>query len=146
MRHMSAYHIDYENHFDIVFSIGVVHHLEHPELALQEMVKATKPGGQVLIWVYGLENNEWIVNVVDPLRRALFSRLPIGLVHHLALYPTALLWAGLRFGAGQIEYFLLIRGMTFRHLRSIVFDQMLPKIANYWPREMVERLMRGAGL
>ena len=67
------------------------------------------------------------------MRRALFSRLPIGLVHHLALYPTALLWAGLRFGAGQTEYFRLIRGVTFRHLRSIVFDQMLPKIANYWP-------------
>ena len=46
VRHMSAYQIDYENHFDIVFSIGVVHHLEHPELALQEMVKATKPGGR----------------------------------------------------------------------------------------------------
>jgi hypothetical protein len=31
-------------------------------------------------------------------------------------------------------------------LRSIVFDQMLPKIANYWPRETVEHLMTGAGL
>jgi SAM-dependent methyltransferase len=143
---MSAYEIDYENHFDIAFSIGVIHHLEHPEVALWQMVKATKPGGQVLIWVYGRENNEWIVNALDPLRRALFSRLPIGLVHHLALYPTALLWTGLRCGVGRTEYSRLIRGMTFRHLRSIVFDQMLPKIANYWPRETVELLMRGAGL
>jgi hypothetical protein len=28
----------------------------------------------------------------------------------------------------------------------IVFDQMLPKIAHYWPRAAVERLLTGAGL
>ena len=32
------------------------------------------------------------------------------------------------------------------HLRSIVFDQMLPKIAHYWPRDVVERMMRDAKL
>jgi SAM-dependent methyltransferase len=146
VREMSAYEIEYENHFDIVFSIGVVHHLEHPEIALRQMVKATKPGGRVLIWVYGLENNEWIVKVLDPMRKAVFSRLPIKFVHHLALYPAALLWTGLRLGVGRNEYFRLIRGISFRHLRSIVFDQMLPKIANYWPLKTVESLMRDAGL
>jgi len=120
VRAMSAYEIDYLDHFDIAFSIGVIHHLEFPETALRQMAKATKPGGRVLIWVYGLENNQWIVKGLDPARKALFSRLPIKLVHHLAVYPTALLWAGLRLGIGRTEYFRLIRGMTFRHLRSIV--------------------------
>ena len=27
-----------------------------------------------------------------------------------------------------------------------MFDQMIPRIANYWPKETVERLMRQAGL
>jgi hypothetical protein len=27
-----------------------------------------------------------------------------------------------------------------------VFDQMLPKIAHYWPRETVERMLREQGL
>jgi hypothetical protein len=31
-------------------------------------------------------------------------------------------------------------------MRSIVFDQMLPRIANYWKREEVEGLLRDAGL
>jgi SAM-dependent methyltransferase len=146
VREMSAYEIDYTDCFDITFSIGVIHHLEFPELALRQMVKATKPGGRVLIWVYGLENNEWLVNVLDPIRKALLSRLPTWLLHHLALYPTAVLWLGLRLGAGRIEYFRFLRGLTFRHLRSIVFDQMLPKIAHYWPRPIVEGLMRKAGL
>jgi SAM-dependent methyltransferase len=144
----SAYDLGFADAFDIVFSIGVIHHLEFPEKALAQMVKAAKPGGKVLIWVYGRENNGWIVTIVDPLRRALFSRLPIGLVHHLSLYPAALLWVALRLGVGvgRIAYFRLLRRLGFSHLRSIVFDQMLPKIANYWPRETVERLMTGAGL
>jgi hypothetical protein len=31
-------------------------------------------------------------------------------------------------------------------LRSIVFDQMLPRIAHYWPRDEVIELMTEAGL
>jgi hypothetical protein len=67
-------------------------------------------------------------------------------VHHLSIYPAALLWLALRLGFGRIEYLRLLRRLDFPHLRSIVFDQMLPKIANYWPRETVVRLMREAGL
>ena len=110
------------------------------------MVKATKPGGNVLIWVYGFENNEWIVRFFNPLRRVFFSRLPISVVHHLSLYPAALLWVGLRVGFGRIKYFNLLRKVDFANLRSIVFDQMLPKIANYWRREAVRDLMTKAGL
>jgi SAM-dependent methyltransferase len=142
----SAYAIPYRDMFDVVFSIGVVHHLEYPERALAQMVQAARPGGRVLIWVYGRENNRWIAVFVDPLRRTLFSRLPVVMVHHLAIYPTALLWLGLRLGVGHIAYFRMLRSFTFRHLRSIVFDQMLPKIAHYWSREAVESLLRAQKL
>jgi SAM-dependent methyltransferase len=146
VRRLSAYDIDEHDRFDIVFSIGVIHHLEFPERAVRAMAAAAKPGGRVLIWVYGHENNEWIVRLLDPLRKALFSRLPIGFVHHLSLYPAALLWLALRLGAGRIAYFRLLRRFAFRHLRSIVFDQMLPKIAHYWSRDEAIDLLRQAGL
>lgn len=142
----SAYDIGHTDEFDIAYSIGVIHHLQEPARALAGMAAAVKPGGRVLIWVYGLENNRWIVTFLDPLRKALFSRLPVAMVHHLAIYPTAVLWLLLRAGIGRIAYFQLVRGFSFRHLRSIVFDQMLPKIANYWPRGTVERMMHDAGL
>jgi SAM-dependent methyltransferase len=146
VREISAYEIPYENEFDVSFSLGVIHHLEQPALALANMVKATKPGGKVLIWVYGRENNEWIVRFVDPLRKELLSRLPIRLLDHLSLYPTALLWLALRLGAGRTEYMRLIRRFGFRHLHEIVFDQLLPRTARYWTRAEVTQLMRGAGL
>lgn len=142
----SAYEIGEDGVYDVVFSIGVIHHLQSPERALAQMVRAAKPGGRVLIWVYGYENNEWIVRFFDPLRRALFSRLPIAFVHHLSLYPTIALWMALRLGFGSIAYFELLRRMAFPHVRSIVFDQMLPKTAHYWPRARVEALLSEPGL
>jgi hypothetical protein len=110
------------------------------------MFRALKPGGRLAIWVYGYENNEWIVRYFNPLRKALFSRLPISFVHHLSLYPTMLLWLILRLGLFRIEYMKLLRQFDFPHIRSIVFDQMLPKIANYWKKDEVERLLAEAGL
>lgn len=146
LRRQSAYAIDADESFDIVFSIGVIHHLEAPERALSTMVKAAKPGGKVLIWVYGRENNGLIVHLLNPLRRLLFSRLPVGFVHHLSLYPALTVWLALRLGLDSMEYHRLLRRLSLRHLRSIIFDQMLPKIANYWPREKVASMMQNSGL
>jgi len=146
LRRLSAYDIDDDDRFDIVFSIGVIHHLAAPEKALAAMVKAAKPAGKVLIWVYGRENNAPIVFLLTPLRKLVLSRLPIGLVHHLSLYPSLALWLALRLGLDSIEYFRMLQRLSFRHLRSIVFDQMLPKIAHYWPRETVDAMMRRSGL
>ena len=146
VRTLNIYELEPSASYDVVFSIGVIHHLQEPLKALRAMVGAAKPGGRVLIWVYGRENNGWIVTLLTPLRKAIFSRAPIGLVHHLSLYPTMVLWLLLRLSGGGLEYFRLLRKFTFRHLRSIVFDQMLPKIAHYWRRSEVEQLMADAGL
>lgn len=146
VRRVSAYALPYQDEFDVVFSIGVIHHLEHPAAALAGMARAAKPGGKVMIWVYGAENNRWLTVALNPLRRAVFSRLPVGLVHHLSLYPAALLWVLLRLGTRPIRYFELIAQFGFAHLRAIVFDQMLPRIAHYWTKAEVEALMRAAGL
>ena len=142
----SAYQINESDRFDIAFSIGVVHHLEDPKLALSNMVKSVRIGGSVLIWVYGYENNEWIVKYFNPLRNMLFSRLPISVVHFLSIFPTLFLYIYIRLTKGKTEYINLIRKFSFSHLRSILFDQMLPKIANYYKEEEVKFLMESVGL
>ena len=110
----SAYDLPFDDRFDVAFSIGVIHHLEHPERALESMARAVKPGGRVLIWVYGRENNRWLVSVLDPLRRALFSRIADRLMHHLSLYPAALVCGLLlRLGLRPIDYFRLLGELRF---------------------------------
>lgn len=142
----SAYDIGECDRFDIAFSIGVIHHLEHPELAVQQMVKATVPGGTVLVWLYGKENNEWLLRWFDPLRQKLFGNAPLWLVFQISRGLTALLWLALRLGLSQIEYFRLIRRFSFRHLHAIVFDQMIPRIAKHYTRDEAIALLEGAGL
>jgi SAM-dependent methyltransferase len=146
VRRQSIYDISEESSFDIAFSIGVIHHLEQPEAALMRLVRATRPGGYVLIWVYGRENMGWLVRLFDPVRRILFARMPLRMVYHLSLFPAALVWVILRLGLGRIEYYQLLRRFTFSQLRVIVFDQMIPRITHYWPRREVEKLMSSAGL
>jgi SAM-dependent methyltransferase len=146
VRHQSIYEIPEENCFDVAFSIGVLHHLADPEAALQCLVRAVKPRGHILIWVYGRENISWLTRYFDPIRKTLFSRLPLRVVYHFSLYPSFMLWLGLRIGLSHLEHYRLYRRFSFKHLRSIVFDQMIPRISNYWPRVFVETLCRNAGL
>jgi SAM-dependent methyltransferase len=142
----SAYELPWRDEFDIAFSIGVIHHLEFPERGLEAMVRATKPGGDIAIWVYGRRNNGWLLWALDPARKFLLSRLPVSWVHALSIVPTVMLWVMLRIGFNQIAYFRLLKTFSIRHLRSIVFDQMVPRIAHYWTQSEVDALMQGAGL
>jgi SAM-dependent methyltransferase len=146
IRHLSIYEIPDTNAFDIVFSIGVVHHLANPDAALARMTQAARPGGQVLVWLYGAENNGWIVKFFNPLRRALFSRMPLKVVHVLSIPLTAILWLGLRAGLARQPYLRLIRGFSFRHMRAIVFDHMIPRIADYYTQTEAIALLTRAGL
>ena len=146
VRYQSIYDLQETGEFDIVFSIGVIHHLTEPGFAIGRMVQAAKPRGHIVIWVYGRENMGMYVHVMTPLRRAFFSWMPVSLVRLLALVPAGILWLLLRLGVFRIEYFRLLRRFSFAHLHHIVFDQMLPHIARYWTREEARSLLEQAGL
>ena len=144
--YQSIYGIAYENEFDSVFSIGVIHHLEKPEEAIKNLVRALKPGGKLLIWVYAREGNEWIIKYVNSLRKFLFSRLPPALTNLLA-YPFSIpLFLYLKIFPHSRPYFKQLAVFRFWHVHSIVFDQLLPKIANYWSRDEALNLLKDKGL
>lgn len=41
-----------ENHFDFVYSFGVIHHTPNPEQVISEIEKVIKPGGELRIMLY----------------------------------------------------------------------------------------------
>ena len=137
----SIYGIDFVNRFDIAFSIGVIHHLEDPKLALQKMFQSIKPGGKMVFWVYGYENNEWVPRFINPIRK-ITSRLPVRLTHLIAFFFSIPLWLYIHIIPQRSEYMRLIRQFKFAHMHSIIFDQLIPKIANYWKKEEVEELIK----
>jgi uncharacterized protein YbaR (Trm112 family)/protein-L-isoaspartate O-methyltransferase len=132
---------------DIAFSVGVLHHTPEPEHCFRELVKTVKPGGRVVAWVYGRENNAWIIHGVNPLREAITSKLPHRWVYHLSKIPAALL-----FGIGRGVYHPLsstelgkklyyqayinhVTRFPWHEVHSIVHDHLTPPIAHYIPRD-----------
>jgi len=145
VKYQSIYDLDYKGEFDIAFSIGVMHHLENPHLAINNLVKAVKKNGIVLIWVYGYEGNEWIVRYINPIR-AITSKLPLSITNLISLTMTIPLLIFLNIIPQKHPYLNQLSAFNFRHIHLIVFDQLVPKIANYWKKEEVLKLFEGKGL
>jgi len=138
---LSIYDIPYKNEFDISFSIGVIHHLEFPEKAIEKLIQATKPGGNVLVWLYGYENMKIYVHVLNPIRKILFSKAPLPIVRSISYIPTILLYIYIRLGITKLEYFKLLKKLSFTQIQQIVFDQMLPKTAKYYKKNEALKLL-----
>ena len=142
----SIYDIEWEDEFDIAFSVGVIHHLENPELAVRKLAHAVKPGGKVLAWLYGYEGNEWIVRFVSPLRRRMLSRLPPRVLDVLTYGVSVPLYLGLKILPMRHPYYRQLKGFAFRHIHIIVFDHLHPPISRYYRHDEAEALLRQAGL
>ena len=141
IKKMSIYDLAYKNKFDICFSIGVIHHLEFPKLAIKKMIEATKPGGQVLVWLYGYENMETYVKFLNPIRKILFSRAPLPIVRLLSFIPSLFLFIYVKTKVSKLEYFKLLSKLSYIEIQQIVFDQMLPKTAKYYKKNEVLELL-----
>jgi SAM-dependent methyltransferase len=130
----SIYEIEYDNEFDRVQCIGVMHHLADPAEAMRRLVRAARPGGTILIWVYGREGFTWLKYLITGVRR-ITCRLPIKVVHAIAYPFSALIWSIIKLIPTRHPYLRQFKKSPFWHIHSIVFDQLLPEIAHYWSRE-----------
>ncbi len=59
-------------HFDIVCSMGVLHHIENPRPILTEIARVLRPGGKLILMLY--HRNSWKYRVLLPLRCRLDPR------------------------------------------------------------------------
>src|SRR4051812_5987726 len=51
--------------FDLVYSIGVIHHLPVPADGIRSLAELLDPSGMLAVWVYGYENNGVVRNVIE---------------------------------------------------------------------------------
>jgi hypothetical protein len=100
------------------------------------------------VWVYGKENNAWIENVVSPMRKLVTSRIPDPALHMLSKLLTLQLAAGAHAYARafrsptSFSYDAYLRHLTKyprAYLEHIVYDHLVPQLAQYLPREELER-------
>jgi SAM-dependent methyltransferase len=123
--------MDLQKQFDIVFSIGVVHHTDDPDLTMQNLAKHVKPGGKLIVWVYSKEGNWMVDKILEPLRKTFLVNMSrkslLGLsklttfLMYLPIYTIYLL--PLTF-LPFYEYFQNFRRLTFYRNTLNVFDKL----------------------
>jgi SAM-dependent methyltransferase len=136
---------------DLIYSIGVLHHIPVPEAGFRALAPLLSPGGRFVAWLYAREGNGWVLALVDPARR-LTSQLPLPLVSALASIITVPLWVALRTlyapartrswlarALPYSSYLMDLVPFPFREVHSIAFDQLLAPVAHYMERAHVER-------
>lgn len=136
--------------FDMAFSVGVLHHLPDPAAGFSSLASRVRNGGRVFFWVYGYEGNEWITRYVNPIRKAITSKLPAELLRALCLAPSAFLWLVIKLfyhpqsdGKGPKrlpygDYFAAMYDYPFDEIHANVFDQLVTPVAFYLKKEEVQ--------
>lgn len=136
--------------FDIVLSIGVIHHIPNPEPVLAAAVRALKPGGRLLIWLYGREGNRTYLFFAEPLR-AITTLLPHAALKVLCAALTVALSGYIALARviplPMRTYMTNVLGRFSWHKRYLtIYDQLNPAYAKYYTRDEAEALLSKAGL
>jgi SAM-dependent methyltransferase len=135
--------------FDLVVSIGVLHHIPEPDPVVRAAYWALRPGGRLFVWLYAREGNRLYLALVMPLR-ALTKRLPDplldGLVRVLDLPLRGYIRLCRHLPLPMRDYMLNVIGrMAPDKRRLIIFDQLNPAYAKYYTRAAAEALLARAG-
>jgi SAM-dependent methyltransferase len=144
--------------FDLVYCIGVLHHLRDPRAGFDAVLRHTRPGGRFHCWVYAQEGNAVVIHVVDPIRRVA-CRLPWWAAKYGVALPLAIPYfvyaktlRGLAGGGGPVEalvsrlplseYSQWIAQRPFPFFHHVAFDQLVTPQTTYLSRADVESLLR----
>jgi SAM-dependent methyltransferase len=141
----SIYDLSIKRAFDLVFSIGVLHHLEHPRLALEKLCETLRRGGRLVVQLQGYEGNEDWVRAFRRIHRML-RLLPPRTVHAIAYLLSAPLYLGLPLPGRHSQVLARAARLPFRSLHASVSAELLPEIARYYRREEVEELFQALDL
>ncbi len=107
-----------DSSFDYIYSHGVLHHIDTPKLAIQELLRVLRPGGRFNVHVYALwsesaaiyfvkHGRDWkrhVENSTDPVHielytgrmlRRLFAPIKLDISKHQSYhFPTLSKWTG----------------------------------------------------
>ena len=150
------FHLPFKSSFNLIYSIGVLHHLIHPEEGFRKLVGLLAPSGLIFAWVYGFEGNELFIKFLEPFRR-ITCHLPLWLNKIATFIIASFLWIlvwtiymplqllRLRLLPFH-DYFVYFSKLGFTFFWGTVFDKAIPTISNYLHREEFVSWFRNAKL
>ncbi len=146
------FRLPFKKTFDYAFSVGVLHHTPDPKQAFASLAGKVKKGGAISAWIYGEENNSWIINYVNPLREGFTSKIGQPTLFQLSKLPTVgvflaskLLYRPLNKAVKPLanklfynDYINHIGTFGWREQHNIVFDHLVAPTAFYISKEDFE--------
>ncbi len=135
--------------YDLVYSIGVLHHLKEPKAGFESVLRNTKPGGNFHCWVYAKEGNALIIYIVDPIRKVV-SHLPWWFTKYAIATPLSALYF-------LYAHFITTLHMSFMPLyrysqwigkrgflffRHVAFDQLVTPQTAYIDKKTIEAWLK----
>jgi len=132
--------------YDLVYSIGVLHHLKEPAKGFASVIENTKPGGNFHCWVYAKEGNSLIRNLVDPIRK-ITSSLPWWFTKYFAATPLSFFYFLYAHFIVNLHLSFLplylyskwICKRNFLFFRHVAFDQLVTPQTSYISREVITK-------
>jgi SAM-dependent methyltransferase len=146
----AGHEIPTDREFDFIVSIGVIHHIPEPNPVIGASLRALRPGGRMIVWLYGKEGSGLIVQGIRALR-AVTTRLPHFLVasiaHLLALALDLYILACRHISRLPLsDYVTNVVGRFSRSKRYlVVYDQLKPAYAKYYSEAEARALLASNG-
>jgi SAM-dependent methyltransferase len=84
--------MDLGKQFDIVYSIGVLHHTDDPNASFRNIARHCNDNGRVIVWVYSNEGNALNRWILEPIKTLLIRHLPRSIVMAIGHVLTTLLY------------------------------------------------------
>jgi len=141
--------IKLDKKFDIVYSIGVLHHTDNPTKSFNNIKGFVKKGGKLIVWVYSHEGNFLNRTVLEFLKRWCFLRLGKNILWIISNIMTLLVnipvWTvyllPLKF-LPFYYYFQNWRSLGFKRNNMNVFDKLNAPQTFFIKRGTIEEWFR----
>ena len=134
---------------DLIVAIGVLHHIPEPAGVIRAAHAALRPGGRLLVWLYGKEGNRAYLRFAEPVRRVT-TRLPhgvlVGISHIGGLALDAYIGLCRFVRLPMRDYARNVLAKLPRPVRRLtIYDQLNPAYAKYYERHEAYDLLAAAG-
>ncbi len=145
--------------FDLVYSLGVLHHLADPDAALRYLLRFLKPDGEIRLFLYWVPDSpslkHALLSMVSVLRR-LTVRMPHRVVYTLSYVAAGMAWIAFvwpyrvlrSLGCRALAERLPMRQYSRYPFRTCVndqFDRFSAPLERRYTRAEVEEMFRRAG-
>ena len=134
---------------DLVFSIGVLHHIPNPGAVIDKTYSILNEGGKIVIWLYGREGNLIYLCLANLLRK-----ITTQISHENLLKISRLLIFPLKVYGFISNYLPLpMRNYMIGHVNKLdneamlitIYDQLNPNYSKYYTRQEAITLLESGG-